>query len=55
MDGEGIPLSTVGETSLKDRAFEKVRLYNDRLRKSDPQTTDRFIVKDQTGREIRTA
>jgi len=54
-DGEAIPLSTVGETSVKDRAFEKMRLYNERLRSSDPSTTDRFVVFDEKGREIKAA
>lgn len=54
-DGEEFQLGTVGSTSSKERAVEKVRMYNDRLIQSDPKSEDRFIAKDEKGRELKIA
>ncbi|MCB1172810.1 MAG: hypothetical protein KDK39_04565 [Leptospiraceae bacterium] len=54
-DGHEIQLTTVGATSSKERALEKVRMYNDRLQSSDPDSLDRFIARDEKGRELKSA
>lgn len=54
-DGDKILLNTVGAISSRERAMEKARLYNDRLRASDPQTEDRFVAQDEKGRELKVA
>ena len=53
--GEEILLSTVGSTTNRERAVQKARYYNERLRASDPETEDRFIARDERGRELKTA
>jgi hypothetical protein len=51
-DGTSIQIQTAGETSVIDRAFEKARTYNERLRVGEPDSEDRFIVIDNTGKEV---
>ncbi len=51
-DGSGFQLTTAGETSMKDRAMEKARVYNQRLQETEPESTDRYVVKDEKGKEI---
>jgi hypothetical protein len=51
--GDGFPLSNMGVTSIKERALEKARALNQRLRESEPESDERFIVRDEKGREVR--
>lgn len=53
VDGTGLQIVTAGETSLKERAMEKARQYNERLLVGEPNSTDRFIVKDEKGKEVK--
>lgn len=54
-DGKAFQLTTTGTTSVKERAMEKARLYNERLLQSDPETEDLFVVRDGDGREFKPA
>ncbi len=54
-DSDPILMSTTGSTSVKEWALEKVRVYNQRLAHSDPQSSDRFAVLDEKGRELKQA
>ena len=51
--GDGFPLSNTGVTSMKERALEKSRALNQKLRASEPESEERFIVRDEKGREVR--
>ena len=51
-EGDEFRITTAGATSLRDRALEKARGYNDRLIRGEPGTSDRYIVRDQSGREV---
>lgn len=51
--GEAFQLTTVGVSSVKERALEKAKLYNDKLRISDPESKDIFVVRDEFGKEYR--
>jgi len=53
--GHNFALTTLGTISSKDRALEKVRAYNERLLATEPDTQDRFVVKDDSGRELQNA
>ena len=33
--------------------MEKARMYNERLIQSEPETEDRFVVRDQDGKEFK--
>lgn len=52
-DGESFQLTNVGSTANKERALEKVRNLNQRLRESDPETADRFVARDKDGKELK--
>ncbi|MCB1165085.1 MAG: hypothetical protein KDK37_14525 [Leptospiraceae bacterium] len=52
-DGESFQLSNMGSTANKERAMEKVRNLNERLHQSEPNTTDRFVVRDASGKEMK--
>lgn len=52
-DGIDFQLKTLGKTSNKSLAMEKARKYNEKLYLSNPNEEDRFVVRDQTGREIK--
>lgn len=51
--GDGFPLSNMGITSVKERALEKARALNQKLKAAEPDTDERFVVRDERGREIR--
>jgi hypothetical protein len=51
-DGTSIQIQTAGETSVIERAFEKVRVYNERLKSGEPDSEDRFLVLDSNGNEV---
>jgi hypothetical protein len=51
--GESFQLTTVGTSSVKERALDKAKVYNEKLRASDPESGDVFIVKDELGKEYR--
>lgn len=53
VDGTAIQIITAGETSVRERALEKARLYNERLLSGEPESTDRFVVRDENGKEIK--
>ncbi|MCB1156094.1 MAG: hypothetical protein H7A25_02350 [Leptospiraceae bacterium] len=53
--GEAFQLTTVGASSVKERALEKAKLYNEKLRSSDPESEDIFVVRDESGKEFRPA
>lgn len=53
--GTGFQLNTVGATTSKERAIAKVQLYNERLKQSDPESEDRFVARDEKGRELKIA
>lgn len=52
ISGEAFPLTTIGATSVKERAIEKAKVYNEKLKASDPNSSDKFVVRDEEGREI---
>lgn len=51
--GEAFQLTTVGASSVKERALEKAKFYNDKLRSSDPESEDIFVVRDEVGHEFK--
>tara|TARA_Y100001937_G_scaffold23899_1_gene34216 strand:- start:256447 stop:256644 length:198 start_codon:yes stop_codon:yes gene_type:complete len=51
--GESFQLTNMGATANKERALEKVRNLNERLRQSEPDTTDRFVARDENGKELK--
>lgn len=51
--GEAFQLTTVGASSVKERALEKAKFYNDKLRASDPESEDIFVVRDEAGQEFK--
>lgn len=51
-DGSSFQLTTAGETTIKERALEKARQYNGRMKETEPESSDRYTVKDEKGREI---
>ncbi|MCB1137522.1 MAG: hypothetical protein KDK23_02155 [Leptospiraceae bacterium] len=51
--GESFQLTNMGSTANKERALEKVRTLNERLLQSEPQTQDRFVVRDENGRDLK--
>ncbi|GIX43102.1 MAG: hypothetical protein KatS3mg129_2835 [Leptospiraceae bacterium] len=52
-DGDSFPLINLGISSKKEVALEKARRLNERLRQSDPDTKDRFVVRDEKNREVK--
>ncbi|MEQ8351816.1 MAG: hypothetical protein RH862_10050 [Leptospiraceae bacterium] len=52
-DGESFQLTNMGSTANKERAMEKVRALNERLRQSEPSGADRFVARDQNGKELK--
>ena len=52
-DGSSFQITTAGATSIKERAFEKARVFNERLQTSEPASHDRFVVKDENGKELK--
>jgi len=48
-----IEISTSGSTSVKERALQKANMYNEKLKASEPESADRFIVMDEKGRELK--
>ncbi len=51
-DGTSIQILTAGETSVLERALEKARIYNERLKSGEPEAEDRFAVLDENGEEV---
>ena len=51
-EGDEFRITTAGATSVRDRALAKVRTFNERLMRSEPGTADRYVVRDQAGREV---
>ncbi len=54
-EGDEFRITTAGATTVRDRALEKVRTFNDRLIRSEPGTRDRYVVRDNAGREVSVA
>ncbi len=52
-DGYSFQLVNLGASSNKELALEKARKLNERLKKSEPNIKDRFVVKDEKNREIK--
>ena len=52
-DGGEFQLTSAGISSVKEKAVEKARVLNDKLRESEPDSQDRYVVRDAKGREIR--
>jgi hypothetical protein len=52
---EPFALTTVGATRDRQRALAKAESYNERLKLSDPQSPDRFVARDEKGRELKSA
>lgn len=52
-DGNAFQITTAGATSIKERAFEKARVFNERLQTSEPATVDRYVVRDEEGKELK--
>lgn len=52
-DGEAFALSNMGTTSVKERALEKARTLNERLKSTEPESPDSFVVRDDDGKELR--
>lgn len=53
--GQEFALTTVGATRDRQRALAKADAYNERLKLSDPQSPDRFVARDEKGRELKSA
>lgn len=51
-DGNDFELKTAGVTSIKEWALKKALQYNELLLRSEPEIQDRFVVRDEKGREI---
>lgn len=54
-NGEAFCLTASGNISDRQAALEKARYLNERLESTDPDSEDRFVVQDESGREIRPA
>ena len=54
-DGQAFALTTVGATRDRQRALAKVQSYNEKLKSSDPYSEDRFVARDEKGRELKSA
>ncbi len=52
-DGNAFQITTAGATTIKERAFEKARVFNERLQTSEPASGDRFVVRDEDGKELK--
>ena len=44
--GSAFQITTAGATSVKERALEKAQMFNERLLASEPDSEDRFVVRD---------
>lgn len=51
--GSAFQITTAGATSVKERALEKAQMFNERLLASEPDSEDRFVVRDNRGREFK--
>jgi hypothetical protein len=54
-DGGRFELTTLGRTSDRERALARAQSLNSRLQATEPDCEDRFVVQDETGRELKTA
>lgn len=54
-DGEAFALSNMGVTSVKERALEKAKMLNERLKSTEPDSPDAFVIRDDQGKETRPA
>lgn len=51
-DGEAFPITGAGETSDREKAINKARAYMEKLRTSEPENADRYVVLDEHKKEI---
>ena len=52
-DGDAFQITSAGNTTNKEAALEKAENLNKKLISSEPGTLDRFIVRDEIGKEVR--
>lgn len=51
--GEAFPLYSLGETTSKEKALEKARKLNEKLKSLEPHTNDKFVVFDENRKMIK--